>query len=114
MNHSDISESRIQPAGESGAKVETELSLTDLLQEMTKACTHSAEQLNRQMQPPHWPEDVPYIYTIPQMALELRVQLSQKEGKIKSIFGSTTETSSLSTIKLDLVAVPRHPPRKEP
>ena len=111
MNYSDILESRIQPVGESGAKVETELSLTDLLQEMTKACTHSAEQLNRQMQPPHWPEDVPYIYTIPQMTLELRVQLSQKEGKIKSIFGSTTETSSLSTIKLDLVAVPRKLPK---
>jgi len=113
MNHSDISESRIQPAGESGAKVETELSLTDLLQEMTKACTHSAAQLNRQMQPPQWPEAIPYIYTIPQMTLELRVQLSQKEGTIKSILGSTRETSSLSTIKLDLVAVPRQAPRKE-
>ena len=114
MNLSDISESRTQPTGESGARVETELSLTELLQEMTRACTHSVEQLNQQMQPPHWPEDVPYIYTIPQMTLELRVQLSQKEGKIKSIFGSTSETSSLSTIKLDLVAVPRNPPIKQP
>jgi hypothetical protein len=100
---------RAHPAGESGAKVETELSLTDLLQEMTKACTRSAVQLSQQMQPPLWPEELPYVYTIPQMTLELRVQLSQKEGKIKSIFGSTTETSSLSTIKLDLVAVPRNP-----
>ena len=113
MNLSDISESSTQPAGESGARVETELSLTDLLQEMTRACTQSARQLNEQMQFPNWPEDVPYIYTIPQMTLELRVQLSQKEGKIKSIFGSTSETSSLSTIKLDLVAVPRQAPRKE-
>ena len=111
MNLSDISESGTQPTGESGARVETELSLTDLLQEMTRACTQSAKQLNDQMQPPQWPVEVPYVYTIPQMSLGLRLQLSQKEGKIKSLFGSTTETSSLSTIKLDLVAVPRNLPK---
>jgi hypothetical protein len=114
MPNEDLIDPRFSAASESGAKVETELSLSDLLEEMTKACTRSAEQLNRQMQPPQWPEDVPYIYTIPQMTLELRLQLSQKEGKIKSIFGSTTESSSLSTIKLDLVAVPRYPQKKEP
>jgi len=109
MSNGDHWAPEFRTSAESGARVETELSLTDLLQEMTRACTKSAVQLNQHMQPPDWPEDVPYIYTIPQMTLELRVQLSQKEGKIKSIFGSTTETSSLSTIKLDLVAVPRHP-----
>lgn len=111
MSNGDSLDVRVPMPGESGAKVETELSLTDLLQEMTRACTQSARQLNDQMQPPHWPEEVPYVYTIPQMSLELRLQLSQKEGKIKSLFGSTTETSSLSTIKLDLVAVPRNLPK---
>jgi len=53
----------------------------------------------------------PYVYTIPQISLELRLQLSQKEGKIKSLFGSTTETSSLSTIKLDLGGGPRNLPK---
>ena len=111
MSNGESLDSRVPMPSESGAKVETELSLTDLLQEMTRACTQSAKQLSEQMQSLHWPEDIPYIYTIPQMTLELRVQLSQKEGKIKSIFGSTTETSSLSTIKLDLVAVPRNLPK---
>jgi len=108
MSHGLTSEYDMQPTGRGGAKVETEFSLAELLGEMTKACTQSAEALNRQMKPPYWPEDVPYIYTIPQMSLELRLQLSQKKGKIWSIFGTTTETNSLSTIKFDLVAVPRN------
>jgi hypothetical protein len=111
MSNGDLLDVRVPMPSESGAKVETELSLTDLLQEMTRSCTQSAKQLNDQMQPPQWPEEVPYVYTIPQMSLELRLQLSQKEGMIKSLFGSTTETSSLSTIKLDLVAVPRNLPK---
>lgn len=114
MNHGRSSEYEIQFPGEGGAKVEMEFTLTDLLREMTRACTRSAKELNRQMEPPDWPEKVPYIYTIPQMTLELRLQLSQKKGKIWSIFGTATETRSLSTIKFDLVAVPRNRQEKQP
>jgi len=52
MSNGDLLDVRVPMPSESGAKVETELSLTDLLQEMTRACTQSAKQLNDQMQPP--------------------------------------------------------------
>jgi hypothetical protein len=91
---------------------ESEVEISDLLKNMTGACTESARLLSRQMaDSSRWESDIPCVYTIPKMSLSVKLGLSFSKAKVKGIFfsKSTTESSvqALSTINLDIVAVPR-------
>ena len=93
---------------------ENEIEISDLLKNMTGACTESARLLNRQMaDADKWESEIPCVYTIPKMSLSVRLALSCSKAKVKGIFTkSSTESSvqALSTIDLEIVAVPRSAP----
>ncbi len=88
------------------AATETELKIPDLLTKMTDACTEAAKHLHTTMQG----TGMPHHYVIPKMSLKLQLEMSVSQGVIKGIFKKTTTSSkaeALSTIALDIVAVPK-------
>ncbi|MBI1397786.1 MAG: hypothetical protein GC151_17580 [Betaproteobacteria bacterium] len=93
-------------------RAETELSLDEILKQLTDACTTSARQLQIAMEQPEW-RDSPVIYTIPGMKVNVKVGLTATKERVKGILwwrtqqGTTTE--ALSQIEMDIVAVPRTP-----
>ncbi len=92
------------------AVTENEMRVDQLLTRMTEACAKSAVQLQQQMTTTA--NALPHHYTIPKMSIELKLSMSYSQGVVKGFFtkrSSETEASSLSTISLDIVAVPKQP-----
>lgn len=90
------------------SKVPTELDINEILKSLADSCVGAAEALATNMRRPEWKG--PMEYVIPKMGVELKVELSSKDGKVKGLLGrsSAESTSSvMSSIRFDIVAVPR-------
>ncbi|MCG8512207.1 MAG: hypothetical protein MI741_23565 [Rhodospirillales bacterium] len=93
---------------------ENEIQIDRLLQNMVSACTSAAVDLHEQMR--RAPADMPQQYVIPRMRVELKMQMSYSEGRVKGFFSKNkteSEASSMSLIELDIVSVPRLPTNEE-
>ena len=79
-----------------------------LLGGLTKSLRTAAEELSKSFEE-NWAE--PYIYRIPRMQVSVKLSLSYSQGKIKGILmwknTTTQEQSLVSTLDLEMVAVPR-------
>lgn len=97
-------------------RAEMELSLDDILRQLTDACTASARQLQRTMAQPEW-RDSPVTYTIPSMKVNMKVALTASKQNVKGILWWRTQqgvtSEALSQIEMELVAIPRALPPPE-
>lgn len=88
--------------------IESALDVGSLLDELVTSFTEAAGRLQRTMDAKDWNEA--FVYRMPRMSLEIKVSLSYSDKKLKGIFRKSareTESGMLSTIGIDVVAVPR-------
>jgi hypothetical protein len=93
--------------------VDSAFDIDALLAGLTKSLQTAAQKLSDSFRKDkEWNE--PYIYQIPRMQVSVKLSLSYSQGKVKGLLSqhSTSEEQSLvSTLDLDIVAVPRREPR---
>jgi hypothetical protein len=78
-----------------------------LLTSLTKSLRTAAEALSNSFGK-DWKE--PYVYRIPRMQVSVKLSLSYSQGKVKGILmwknTTTQEQSLVSTLDLEMIAVP--------
>lgn len=101
----------------SNVKAESVFDVEKILQKFNLAFLNAATDLRQTFEKPEW-RDAPYIYSMPKMHVSMRVSLSYREGKVKAFFFKRSEESKenelVSTIDVDIVAVPRSPSDQVP
>lgn len=86
------------------------IELESMLVQFTRALTSAVESLDDAFEHRPGLKERPVIYQIPRMSVSVKLSLTVSEGKVKGFLSKTTEGTSqefLSTINLDMVAVPR-------
>jgi hypothetical protein len=90
-------------------KPETVFDIDQLFAELNRSFVGAALDLKRTFEGDEW-KDSPFVYHMPKMHLSMKLELSHSNGRVKGVFTKTTETREsqvLSTIDIDVVAVPR-------
>ena len=94
-------------------KAENVFDVEDVLANFNHAFLKAARDLRATFEQPEW-RDSPVIYTMPKMHVSMQVSLSYSKDRLKGVFFSKTtesaENAMVSTIEVDLVAVPRSTP----
>jgi hypothetical protein len=89
-------------------KSETVFDLEKLLGQVTDAFTQSALRLRQESERDPW-RQLPYVYHMPKMSVQIQLSLSHSDGRVKGVFSKTRtsqEQQLSSTIQIDVVAVP--------
>ncbi len=85
---------------------ENSIKLDELLGGLTSAFLQAAQQLElAQAQ-----SELPVRYRMPGMTIEVELTLSYQSGEIRGVFRKTqsgSDTSTRTTVKVDVVAIPR-------
>ena len=90
--------------------VDSAFDLDLLLSKLTESLRKAAGDLSKSFDEKGWEE--PYVYRIPRMQVSVKLSLSYSQDKVKGIliWKNTTaqEQSLVSTLDLEMVAVPRN------
>lgn len=89
---------------------ETVFDLDSLLSEITQSFVNAANQLQEECSKTDWKNKHAFDYRMPQLSASISLELSHSNGKIKGFFRKQQTGSQqklATTLKLDLVAVPR-------
>jgi len=95
----------------SGAKPEIVFDLHELFRQINDSFTKAVLELHRTFESKEW-VDLPFVYHMPKMNVSMRLSLSYSKGKVKGVFRkvrSQEEQELISTINVEVVAVPRAP-----
>lgn len=87
------------------SKPEVVFDLEDLLRDFTTSFAAAAKELHSTQQT----SDLPFIYHMPKMSVEVELSLSYSKERVKGYFSKTRsedEQEMVSKIKIDVVAVP--------
>jgi len=91
-------------------KPETIFNIDSLFIDLNKAFLTAAENLRTEFDSNDKWKESPFIYHMPKMHLSMRLALTHSDGHVKGWFKkktSKTEQEVISTIEMDVVAVPR-------
>lgn len=91
-------------------KPETIFNIESLFVDINKAFITAAANLRDEFETDDKWKQSPFIYHMPKMHLSMRLALSHSNGKVKGVFKKRTsknEESVVSTLEIDVVAVPR-------
>jgi len=94
-------------------KPETVFDIERLFADINRSFTTAALELRKTFDSEQW-DDSPYVYHMPKMHLSMHLALSHSDGKVKGFFkksSSKREEAVTSIIEVDVVAVPRQPPK---
>lgn len=92
-------------------KPETIFNIESLFVDINRAFITAAENLRDEFETDDKWKESPFIYHMPKMHLSMQLALSHSNGKVKGVFKKKTsknEESIVSTLEIDVVAVPRH------
>lgn len=92
-------------------KPETIFDIESLFVDINNAFITAAASLRDEFETDDKWKQSPFIYHMPKMHLSMRLALSHSNGKVKGVFKKKTsknEESVISTLEIDVVAVPRH------
>jgi len=92
-------------------KPETRFDIEALFIDINKAFIAAAANLRDEFETDQKWQQSPFIYHMPKMHLSMKLALSHSDGKVKGVFrkkSSKNEQSVVSTLEVDVVAVPRH------
>ena len=91
-------------------KPETIFNIESLFVDINKAFITAAANLHEVFETDDKWKQSPFIYHMPKMHVSMRLALSHSDGKVKGFFKKKTsknEESVVSTLDIDVVAVPR-------
>lgn len=91
-------------------KPETIFNIESLFVDINNAFITAAANLRDEFETDDKWKESPFIYHMPKMHLSMRLALSHSNGKVKGVFRKKTsknEESIVSTLEIDVVAVPR-------
>lgn len=91
-------------------KPETIFNIEALFVDINKAFISAAENMRDKFETDAKWQQSPFIYHMPKMHLSMRLALSHSDGKVKGVFKKKTsknEESVVSTLEIDVIAVPR-------
>lgn len=92
-------------------KPETIFNIDSLFVDINRAFITAATNLRDEFETNDKWQESPFIYHMPKMHVSMRLALSHSNGKVKGVFKKKTsknEESIVSTLEIDVVAVPRH------
>lgn len=98
-------------------KPETIFNIESLFVDINNAFITAAAHLRDEFETDDKWKQSPFIYHMPKMHLSMRLALSHSNGKVKGVFKKKTsknEESIVSTLEIDVVAVPRQSVIAEP
>lgn len=98
-------------------KPETIFNIESLFVDINRAFITAAANLRDEFETDDKWKESPFIYHMPKMHLSMRLALSHSNGKVKGVFRKKTsknEESIVSTLEIDVVAVPRQSVIAEP
>jgi hypothetical protein len=98
-------------------KPETIFNIDSLFVDINRAFITAAANLRDEFETDDKWKESPFIYHMPKMHLSMRLALSHSNGKVKGVFKKKTsknEESIVSTLEIDVVAVPRQSVIAEP
>ena len=90
-------------------KPETVFNIESLFVDINKAFLSAAESLRDEFDTDDKWKESPFIYHMPKMHISMQLALSHSDGKVKGFFrkkSSKTEQEVVSTLEIDVVAVP--------
>lgn len=91
-------------------KPETVFNIESLFVDINQSFIKAAENLRDKFETDESWKGSPYVYHMPKMHLSMRLALSHSDGKVKGFFRkrtSKTEEEVISTLEIDVIAVPR-------
>jgi hypothetical protein len=97
-------------------KPETIFDIDQLFSQLNESFVSAAAQLRKTFdEKPEW-KDSPFVYHMPKMHISMKLELSYSNGKVKGLFGlggsESASSQVVSTIDVDVVAVPRSFPER--
>ncbi len=91
-------------------KPETIFNIETLFVDLNRAFLSAAENLRDEFDTNDKWKESPFIYHMPKMHISMRLALTHSDGHVKGFFkkkSSKTEQEVISTLEMDVVAVPR-------
>ncbi|MCS6625372.1 hypothetical protein N0B44_20895 [Roseibacterium beibuensis] len=86
--------------------VNNQRDLNQMMQDINQACANATVDLQRVMRQEAMKE-LPHVYVIPEIEVEVAVNLTSENGVLRAIFSDKDTVQSTSRLKFKYIAIPR-------
>jgi len=80
--------------------------LNQMMQDINQACADATVDLQRVMRQEGM-QELPHVYVIPEIEVEVAVNLTSENGILRAIFSDRDTVQTASRLKFKYVAIPR-------